>query len=197
MDETLLCLLKDYETAKEIPRHLEKLDTKVMRHLNDFVLSCVEDTFPLVEGTFLESGEVAFCKSEWISVDSEEWPVCFSVGLEDDEDEYDYWVNHILGLSRFPLSLYCAFGGMLDGSNKEAVRARLAEVTAALTAQGFSEVPNKSKKSFYFIKPLTFDTAAFIEAFENGALEDAFKPLEAAIKDLDAIVPLMAKAIKA
>lgn len=196
MDDSMLCLLKEYETAKEIPRYIEQLNKKVMNDLEKKIKSILPNYYHIVEDNIYESANFTFCKPEWMVNDLEDWLICFSFEVQDSSDDYDYWINNLIGFSKYPFSIYCNFNGLIsNGYDKNAVKDIFKDVTKILAEIGFSEVPQKSKKSYYFSKPITFDKNTLVEAYENNLPEDAFQPLDSLFMELEEIIPYIDKSL--
>lgn len=193
----MLCLLKNFEIAKEVPRHLEILNKKVMHDLTHTIKNQLSNNWHIIEDNFNETGCFAFCKSNWVQKDTEDWLICFSFETEYDLDDFDYWVSHLTGFSKDPFSIYCSFNGLLsNGTDKETLKGKVNTVTDKLKTYGFSEVPSKSKKNFYFSKPITFELNSLISEYEGDAPENAFQSINLLIQELENLVPFIDEALE-
>ena len=189
MDATLLCLLKDYETAKEIERHLERLNDEVVEAI-DSKLNCLTEggwktLHSSIQGSYLIN------KGNW-SID-EGWLATFSFEIEDDEDDYDYWLNHLLGYSKYPLQIVFSLSGLLISGlcTKNDLTNESKKLKELLIANNFTESTSRSNKVYYFSRPIFFNKEKFVQAFEDEDPDSGLTILEDIVKELDQYIPLI------
>ncbi len=190
MDETLLCLLRDYETAKEVAKHIDRLNEEIVKIVDKYLSEVTKDKWNVIEASIDDSFMIT--KDTWVT-NNDDWMACFAFEIDDNEDDYDYWLNHMLGHSKFPFKIVCSFSGLLrtDCCEKSEIIDATKELAVKLIANGFSESTTKGKKAYFFSRPIKFEKQKLIEAFENESPPDGISILGDIVDELDNYVPLI------
>lgn len=191
MDETLLCILRDFEVAKEVEKHLDILNAEIVETVDAYLNELVSNNWiiiqPSIEGQFIIS------KPNWMLGDAA-WLAGFTFEVENNEDNYDYWLNHMLGYSKFPFNVACNLSGLLqqdNGFDKLKLVDASTNLKDKLVSNGFSESTSRGKKIYYFTKPIKFEKQKLIEAFENKSPAEGIYILGDIVKELEYYVPLI------
>jgi len=193
MDATLLCLLRDFETAKEVPRYIDRLDEEVVKLVDKKLKDLLSDNWEISddESSLNEDDSFAFCKANWMEGD--DWLTWFSFENDDDEDDYDNWLNHFLGYSKYPFCVVLTFSGLLENNCVDKTNLIIAanKLKEKLLSDGFTESTAKGKKVYCFSRPITFEKQKLFEAFENKNPDDGISNLGVIIAELDSYTSLI------
>ncbi|OHB32471.1 MAG: hypothetical protein A2X84_06175 [Desulfuromonadaceae bacterium GWC2_58_13] len=192
MDETLLCLFKDYEVAKEVVRHMDRLNETVVKAVDEYLNESIDDDWEKMEKSLYENGCFRIAKSNWL-LDDKECLACFSFESEDDEDDYDYWINQMLGYSKYPFGIVLSFNGLLRNTKaeKSVLIDSCVDLKKILIQLGFSESTSRGKSVYNFTKPIIFKKNKLVEAFENEDAKDGMSILQSIINEINDLAPLV------
>jgi len=191
MDDTLLCILKDYEVAKEVPKHLDSLNNKIVETVDTYLNELVTDNWTITKSSIVDSFLIS--KPNWISGDND-WLACFAFEIDNNENKYDYRLNHMLGYSKFPFNVVCSLNGLLQQESsvdKLQLVDASTELKKKLLSNGFSESTSRGKKVYYFSKPIKFEKQKLIEAFENENPTEGIGILRDIVSEIDDYVSLI------
>lgn len=190
MDETLLCLLRDFEVAREVARHLDTLNAEIVKVVDDYLNELVLGKWKIVNSSI--DGSFVISKEKWF-VNEGDLLACFSFEVDNDEDDYDFWLNHMLGHSKYPFNIVCSLSGLLQSCDVDKSRliGESNKLKGILLSNGFSESTSRGKKVYYFTRPIKFERQKLIEAFENENPIDGISILGDIVGELDSYVPLI------
>lgn len=191
MDETLLCILRDFEVAKEVGKHLDLLNAEIVETVDAYLNELVSENWMITQLSINDTFFIS--KPNWILGDND-WLAGFAFEIENNEDDFDYWLNHMLGYSKFPFNVVCSFNGLLQQEHsvdKLHLVDASTKLKAKLLANGFSESTSRGKKVYYFSKPIKFEKQQLIDAFENERPADGISILGDIVRELDDYVPFI------